>query len=103
MLKKILFFCLISIGCNAFDYGRDSYADIVAPLIPAVVNISIMQKPATSGSFLQDNPQFEEFRKFFEHFGQMPNMEEEERSDALKPASAGSGFIISPEGYIVTD
>ncbi len=86
----------------------DSYADIVAPLIPAVVNISTVQK-ATSlqpGQFspFPENSPFEEFNKFFEQYGQMPDMEEDEDAGGdIKPISAGSGFIISAEGHVVTN
>jgi serine protease Do len=104
MLRGILILCLISLTSNASDPNRYSYADIVEPLIPAVVNISIMQKSdGSSENFPLDNPQFDELRKFFDNFGQMPSMEDDERPEGVRPTSAGSGFIISPEGHIVTN
>lgn len=104
MLKRLLFvgFLLLSFNVNAGNIARDSYADIVAPLIPAVVNISITQKAADAAQLSDDNPYFEEFRKFFEHFGQMPNGPDFDE-EGHKATSAGSGFIISADGLIVTN
>ncbi len=109
-IKNLLLYLIIFSFTNIASASvcRDSYADIVAPLIPAVVNISTIQKstslqPEQFSPFPENSP-FEEFNKFFEQYGQMPDTEEDEESrDEAKPTSAGSGFIISAEGHIVTN
>ncbi len=109
MFKRICIIILMILGLtnNGFANAamRDSYADVVEPLIPAVVNISITQKSIAlrEAPALPNAPGLDEFQKFFEHFGQVPGMEEDENSRDGRPNSAGSGFIVSPEGYIVTN
>jgi len=80
-----------------------SYADLVAPLLPAVVNISTttivrgrnelggspMDIPFPKGSPLED---------FFKEFLDRMQPEGPRNVTAL-----GSGFIIDPEGYVVTN
>lgn len=82
------------------------FADIVEPLMPAVVNVSTVQYPSKSGrqqqksfNFPEGSP-FEQFNEFFERFG-MP-LENEDLMER-KSVSLGSGFIIDEEGYIVTN
>jgi len=109
MINKLFFLCFISILtigniAQANNSYRDSYADIVAPLLPAVVNISTTQKHHSSsgGPRFPEGSPFEEFNRFLERFGQMPGVEEDERPEPQHMA-AGSGFIISGDGYIVTN
>jgi serine protease Do len=79
-----------------------SFADTVAPLLPAVVNISSTQKIEMPQDY-PELPQFppgSPFEDFFEEFM--------ERRDggvpALPPASLGSGFVVdAANGYIVTN
>lgn len=79
-----------------------SFADLVATLTPAVVNISSTQKASDNKEF-PDMPQFPEgspFEDFFEEF-----MERRGRGvDAIPQASLGSGFIVDAQnGYIITN
>ncbi len=85
----------------------ESFAPIVAPLMPAVVNISTTQKvtaqagPAMAFPNLPEgDPQAEQFRQLFKQFGQQfGNSEPQER----EVTSLGSGFVIDPSGYVVTN
>ncbi|TPE59145.1 Do family serine endopeptidase [Sandaracinobacter neustonicus] len=77
-----------------------SFADLTARLQPAVVNISTTQRVEVGSSFPRFGPgtNLEDlFRRF-----------QEQQTDDGKPVtreanSLGSGFIISPDGYIVTN
>ena len=74
-----------------------SFAPLVKRAAPAVVNISSSKMVKTSG---QTNGMFDDpfFRQFFG--GRMPRQQQprEERASSL-----GSGVIVSPDGYILTN
>jgi serine protease Do len=68
-----------------------SFADMVAKLQPAVVNISTTQRVTMNANPLAGTP--------FEMFGQQGGGQ----SVTRKAESLGSGFIISHDGYVVTN
>lgn len=90
----------------------DSFADLAAKLLPAVVNISSTQtiKPGSGSGGDQlgpDMPQFppgSPFEKFFKDFLNR-NQQGGGQQEALprQQTSLGSGFIIDPSGLVVTN
>jgi S1-C subfamily serine protease len=77
--------------------GR-GYSSVVKRVIPAVVNIS--SSKVTTNEVMNGSQNLDPFfRQFFgEDFGRRFNVPKERREKAL-----GSGVIISPEGYILTN
>ncbi len=93
----------------------DGFADLADKLLPSVVNISTTQTLKPESSHQQhsgdqptpNRPQFppgspfeEFFKDFFDHHGQHSERPE---AQPRKATSLGSGFIIDPAGYIVTN
>jgi serine protease Do len=97
-------------GAAAARPAPDSFADLADKLLPSVVNISTQQtlKPDHGREHAgPEMPQFppgspfdEFFRDFFDH-GQPKSGRPE--AQPRKATSLGSGFIIDPTGYIVTN
>ncbi len=86
----------------------ESFASVIEPLTPAVVNISSTRKvkggnigPEFFFPELPPDSPFNEFKDFFDRFNRM------QRGGGDMPErkmfSLGSGFVIDPEGYIVTN
>ncbi|WP_265564502.1 Do family serine endopeptidase [Sphingomicrobium arenosum] len=81
----------------------ESFADLSARLQPAVVNISTRQQVE-----VQRRRGVDPFDQFFRRFG-VPNprgqAEEQDEDEPItrETGSLGSGFVISPDGYIVTN
>jgi serine protease Do len=92
-----------------------SFAPLVKRILPAVVNISVTEKSAASElsdqlpESFRGSP-FEHFlRRFFDQHGgggqldQGPFSEGPNEKSGVKQIALGSGFIIDPAGYIVTN
>jgi serine protease Do len=79
-----------------------SFADLAARLQPAVVNISTKQRVPVRA---QTDP-FEEFFRRFDPTqpqGGQPQQQQQQQQRTREAGSVGSGFIISPDGYVVTN
>ncbi len=70
---------------GALPPGLGVWIEVARSVTPAVVNISTTQRPT------RDHPAEEFFRRFFEGPNPPPR------------ASLGSGAIVSPDGYVVTN
>ncbi|TAH32416.1 MAG: Do family serine endopeptidase [Alphaproteobacteria bacterium] len=84
-----------------------SFASLADKLLPAVVNVSTTQIVKENRRTMPDLPQFppgSPFEEFFKDFfdQQMQGMDGG-RAVPQKSTALGSGFIIDPSGYIVTN
>lgn len=110
MRRVFLYFLVGSFVCMSLPSATaarsipGSFADLIEKLSPAVVNVSTTQKVKGGGQMLlpfEGVPpgQMDQFKDFFEQFG-LPKgggLPEQEVQ------SLGSGFVIDPQGYIVTN
>ena len=89
----IFFFLTISYNTVQAFSGPDTFSDLAEKVSPSVVNIS------TTGVIEQSSPQIPSIEDFFNFPFNMPSPEPSEREFS----SLGSGFVISDDGYIVTN
>lgn len=85
------------------------FTDLVEEVSPAVVNIStsraVTRSPVAGGPGMPDLEGLPPiFREFFEHgLPQGPQGQQQPRQQQPSPQSLGSGFILSKDGYVLTN
>ncbi|MGC1268041.1 MAG: Do family serine endopeptidase [Candidatus Acidiferrum sp.] len=78
---------------------KNGYSSIIDPALPAVVNISstkLVKQQNNFPGFSFDDPFFQHF--FGQQFGNQPTQPQTEREYSL-----GSGVIVNPNGYLLTN
>ena len=90
---------------NAMDAAArtapESFADLAEQISPSVVNITtsaVVAGPAGNGPMVPEGSPFEDFFRDF-----MPPGAEEGPAQPRRSEALGSGFVISEDGYIVTN
>jgi serine protease Do len=101
----------VGVSRAAAHPAPDGFADLAEKLLPSVVNISTTQTLKAEQHTEKDSPDlpqfppgspFEEFFKdFFKHNHQQG--QGQPQAETRKATSLGSGFIVDPAGYVVTN
>jgi serine protease Do len=83
--------------------GLPDFSDLVAQVGPAVVNVQVVQKaPSAQRPDDSEEDPDDPFNDFFRRFG-LPRPNMPAPRNYLPVHGIGSGFIISPDGYILTN
>ena len=94
-----LAFVLLQSIATVAKSAPNSFADLVEDISPAVVNITTTTKVANSLTPRGVVPEGSPFEEFFREF-----QDRQGGNNAPRPTSAlGSGFVISEDGYVVTN
>jgi serine protease Do len=101
VVKTILVAMMFSLSSVSLLQARgapESFADLAERLMPAVVNISTTQTVSQERTQNNVPPPFQDF---FEDF--LKRFPQQEGQRPRKVSSLGSGFVIDPNGVIVTN
>ncbi len=103
-LGALVVFVLMSTAAHA-RAAPESFADMVETLTPAVVNVATTQKVASESrpGFEVPLPQFPPGSPFEEFFKDFFERQRPEGTPRRRMTSLGSGFIIDPEGIVITN
>lgn len=101
------FFAVFSLSAQAQNRGLPDFVDLVEKQGPAVVNISTTQLVRGNGRgaqpfpFDENDPMFDFFRRFVPRQPGIPGHPAVPRD--FESRSLGSGFVVSADGYILTN
>ena len=107
MIKKVLTISalFLTIAFNAVAKDLPDFTELAEKQGPTVVNISVTQIMQGNDNAFAGMPDDEAFGELFRRFGlPAPNMPRGQApQQEFKSQSLGSGFIISSDGYILTN